>query len=763
MTKHAVTFALLLLSTFPLHGGDWLHWRGPEQNGVARDTGLPAEWSPTGKNLIWRAPYGGRSTPVVLGDRVYIINGADPNTVTEQERVMCFNAKTGEKLWEYRFNIFHTDIVTNRVGWANLAGDAETGYVYAHGIQGLFLCLDKNGKVVWSRSLTEEFGRITGYGGRVPSPIVFEDMVIIHFLNASWGDQGRGGHRFCAMDKKTGAVRWWSEPGGQPLDTIYSVPVIANIGGQTLLICGGADGAIHAMQARTGKHIWSYAMSKRGINVSPVVDGNLVYISHSEENLDEGVQGLVICLDASKVTDGHPAVVWKHTGILAGYASPILHEHRLYVPDNSAKIICYDANTGKEIWEHRYGTVAKASPLWCDGKIYVGEVASKFHILQPGDKECKTLNTVTFPPGPNGEQREINGSLAVSSGRLYFTTEEGFYCIGTAQGRSEAAKSTPAERIAVRAVGHILVTPGDVLLRPGETVTFAVRVYDPRGNLLDENDAGNEKTAWSLPLPPLPPTTPGQPPPNQPPALKGEIKDGKLTVDPNTRAQAGYVEAKVGNVTGRARVRVMPPLPLNIDFTPMPIGAVPGGWINAAGKYIVVEENGNKMLKKRADNANSLLANARTYFGPPDASNYTIEADLMCTERRRFRPTMGVINSRYMLWLDGQKDRLWVSSWEANHRIEARTDFKLKPGEWYRFKLEVFLEGERGVARGKVWPRGEKEPADWLLRIEDPIPNKSGSPGLYGYAYGIPNDPEQALKTPGAEVFYDNVKVTPNK
>jgi outer membrane protein assembly factor BamB len=751
----------MLLAT-PAHASDWLHFRGPGQNGVAADTGLPDKWSPAGENLVWKQPFGGRSTPVVVNGKVCIINGANPSSLTEQERVMCFDAKTGKPLWEHKFNIFHTDIVTNRVGWANLAADAETGYVYAHGIQGLFFCLDsKDGKVVWSRSLTEEFGRITGYGGRVTSPIVDEDLVIIHFLNAAWGNLGRGGHRFLAMDKKTGEVRWWSEPGGQPLDTIYSVPVVATINGQRLLICGGADGGIHAMQVRTGKKVWSRMLSKRGINVSPVVDGNFVYITHSEENLDEGIQGLVMCLDGSKVTNGEPAVVWKKTGLLAGYASPIIHLGRLYVPDNSAKLVCFDAKSGNELWTHRYGTVAKGSPLWCDGKIFVSEVTSKFHILQPGDKECKTLHTARFPAGPSGEVREINGSPAIADGRLYFTTEDAIYCIGKAATSESRIMGTGGEgKVAPAKLGPITqvqVVPADIVVPLGQTLTFKARGYDADGNFVKETEA-----QWSLPLPPLPPATPGQPPPGQPPALKGEIKDGKLTPDPNTRAQAAYVQAKIGEAVGQARVRVIPPLPLSIDFDKLPTNGVPSGWINAGGKFIIVEDGMNKMLKKRADNANSLLARASTYFYPP-IGNYTIEADLMATQKRGNLPNLGVINSRYMLWIDGNKSRLWVSSWEANHRIENKVEFKLKAGQWYTFKLDVHQEAGKGIALGKVWPRGEKEPAEWMVRIEDPIPNTQGSPGLYGYAYGIPNDPERAVKDPGAEVFYDNVKVTANK
>src|SRR6185369_8698520 len=119
--------------------------------------------------------------------------------LNEQERVMAFDEKTGQPAWEYRFNVFQTDIVSNRVGWTNLVGDPETGNIYAHGIQGLFFCFDKDGKVLWSHSLTEEYGRISGYGGRVNSPIVDGDLVIIGLVNSSYGDQARGGNRFLAF------------------------------------------------------------------------------------------------------------------------------------------------------------------------------------------------------------------------------------------------------------------------------------------------------------------------------------------------------------------------------------------------------------------------------------------------------------------------------------------------------------------------------------------------------------------------------------
>ena len=94
------------------------------------------------------------------------------------------------------------------------------------------------------------------------------------------------------------------------------------------MITGAADGAVHAMQVRTGKSVWSYHCASGVINPSPVVDGNLVYIAHGEENPEGGGLGRVVCLDASKVKAGKPKLVWEfRRGVRFGLAS-LAHRRR---------------------------------------------------------------------------------------------------------------------------------------------------------------------------------------------------------------------------------------------------------------------------------------------------------------------------------------------------------------------------------------------------------------------------------------------------
>ena len=250
--------------------------------------------------MLWTAPFGGRAAPLVMDGRIYVQQGFGEG-LAEAERVVCLEEKTGKKLWEYAVPIFHSDVVSSRLGWTPLTADPATGYVYANTTAGDLLCLDKTGKLVWSRQLTEEFGRFTGYGGRIAAPIFDSGVVVIGIISSAWGDMARGANRFYAFDGKTGQVVWIADPGLPVRSTYQSNPVIAVIGGQRLFISAGGDGALHAFKVRTGEKVWSYPFSAGAANPSPVVDGNFVYCAHGEENLDSPTLGRVICVDASQV------------------------------------------------------------------------------------------------------------------------------------------------------------------------------------------------------------------------------------------------------------------------------------------------------------------------------------------------------------------------------------------------------------------------------------------------------------------------------
>lgn len=721
--------------------GDWPHWRGPLQTGYATDTHLPSAWSQEGQNLLWHSPVGGgRTAPIVLDGRVYMINRAGEEVINIQERVVCIDLETGRTLWEDRFNVFETDIVAHRVGWANLAGDPETGNIYAHGVSGIYTCYSRDGELLWEKSLTEEFGRIAGYGGRIMSPIVDGDLVILSFMSSGWGPHGRPVHRFFACDKRTGEPIWWSEPSGQPQDTVQSVPVIATVDGVRVLFDTLADGAVHALKVGTGEPIWRFSLSKRGLNTSAVYHDGVLYATHSEENFDTTEMGAIVAISvrgSGDITDS--GELWRTRGISVGYASPLYHDGLLYVADNAANLHCLDATNGEVLWSFNYGsTGGRGSPVMADGNIYIGEVGGTFHVLEASRAGCKRLDSETFRK-PDGSPIEIYGTAAVVDGKVLLPTLDDLYCIGLPEGKAGTYPDPAAGGTGETGAPSVLrVVPAETWVDAGKTQAFRARVYDDKGNFLE-----TVSPAWSVK------------------GVTGSIgPDGTFEAENVNGMQAGVVEATLGDLQASARLRVIPELPYTEDFEGLQEGVPPPGWITSRLKSRVEAMDGNKVLRKLADRSAPPFARLRCYITPSLDTGYSVQADMYGQSKRgRFLPDMGLLNSRYRMILLGttRPRSLRLVTWDPMPRLQVDVPFDWQPDTWYTMKLSVEERDGQGLVRGKVWPQGAEEPEAWSIEMVDPHPNLRGSAGLYAYSVAITE------KSPGTEVYFDNVAITRNK
>ena len=707
--------------------GDWAEWRGPARDGVSTEKNLPVKWSPNGENLAWKVPYGGRSAPIVMGDRVYLQNGAGKGE-TLQERVMCFNADTGKLLWEHKFNIYLSDVPPHRIGWASPVGDPTTGNVYVFGVGGNLIGLNRDGKVLWERSLGEDFALLTTHGGRTVSPIVDGDLVIVSGVTFMWGQHGRGGHRFMAFDKKTGETVWVSYPGMRPYDTTYAPPIIVNINGTRLLIQGASDGLVHAIKPQTGEPVWRYEVSKRGLNTGVVVHGTTAIVTHSEENLESSEMGMMIALDATAKGDiKKEQIKWTNYGWQGGFSSPVLDGDRIYHIDNGANIAAFDVNTGKQLWLQNLGTIQKASPVLADGKLYVGTENGKFFILKPSATGVEILDQDQL--GTETHPEAIIASAAISNGRVFVVSDAGLYCFGkkATQSSSQSPASAIGTTVSSNPATHVQVVPTELILKPGDKVKFRARLFDAQGNFIREESAAS----WALDN------------------LKGTVENGQFTVAGDAITQAGLVKATVGGITGTASVRVFPPLPWSETFDSYAVDTLPPTWVNTTMKFIVQDKNGNKVLTKLTTGS-SLLSRARAYFGPSDWSNYTVESDVFATTKRRQQGDAGVIAQRYVLTLFGNSQMLHLEPWQPETERTKTVPFAWKPDTWYRLKLQVEnLPDGKTRARGKAWAVGEAEPAAWMIERIDPIPNRQGAPGVFGNGL--------------AELYFDNIKVYANK
>jgi hypothetical protein len=201
---------------------------------------------------------------------------------------------------------------------------------------------------------------------------------------------------------------------------------------------------------------------------------------------------------------------------------------------------------------------------------------------------------------------------------------------------------------------------------------------------------------------------------------------GKLSAN-GTATTAGKVKATVGELSATTQVRLFGPLPWKFDFEQ---GPVPRHWIGAGPRFAVAELGGGKRLHKPP--VETGLQRATVYVGPPWLSGYTVEADVLFTKQGRRAGDLGLLNQGYTLDLMGKKQELQLRTWASELDKSTTLPFTAEPDVWYHMKLRVDAKGEAGTARGKVWKKGDAEPAEWTIVLEDPQLVPAGSPGVYG-------------------------------
>ena len=729
-SSRAVAVLSLLFAGAAGLSADWPEWRGPSRDGVSQETNLPSRWSPAGENLAWRVPIGGRSSPVAFRNRLYLLTTSGDAAAT-QERLVALDAQSGKVLWERRFSVYLSDVPQHRAAWASPAVDPETGNIYAFTVGAQLFCVSPEGKVLWDRSMPEEHGAITTHGGRTTSPIVEGDKVILNALILAWGDLGRPGNRYFAFDKRTGQTIWVSSPQTRHYDTNYSMPIVADVDGMKQLIVGGTDGVFHGIKLNTGEPVWRVEVSKRAILNSALYRDGVAYITHGEENIGTTEMGMVAAVDARRTGAlDASAFKWKTHGFLPTFASPVMDAERLYTVDNGAILGAFDLKDGKPLWHRTLGTLQKGSPVLADGKLYVGTENGKFYILRPSAAGAEVLDEDLL--GTSQSPEPILASPIVADGRVYVTSMEATYAIGTRKPASTRPSGTngPQSTAAYQGDGvvtHVQVFPNEAILAPGAAQKFRLRVFDAKGNLI--RDEAPNKATWTVDQ------------------IGGTVgPDGTFTAP--KESQGGFVQATLGNVSGQARVRVVSPLPYSFDFEKAAGEAPPTWWVGAPTKVFqrTVEGVGPVLIRPRDE---TVGRRAKVFFGMADWHGYTVESDVRGREQRRQRGDVGLINQRYGLVLFGNGQKLELHPWQAADEMTVRVPYQWKPDTWYRMKLRVDnrQDGTTHV-RGKVWPTGESEPAAWTIEKVDTIPHRNGSPGIY--ADGI------------SDVYFYNIRVYSN-
>jgi outer membrane protein assembly factor BamB len=741
----------------------WLGWRGPQQNGTSLETGLPDTVDP--EHPLWVANVPGQSTPVIANHRLYIM-GSMGEGENLQEGVFCFDAETGKEVWRRMFSDFLSDTIYLRYGTSSPTIDDETGDVFMQGTQGILAAFGANGKPLWKHSLMEEYGRLTFPNSRTASPVIDKDLVITRGIMANWGAQGPASDRFYAFDKKTGDLIWASTPGEQPKDNSFSHPILGWLDGKRVFYSATGDGAVVCVNARTGEPIWRVHLTKAGINSTLLVHNNDKIISIYGTPYEPGqLIALKIPHVAPTNAASAPVVVERSTvqlwadKISTSTSSPILVGDRVFVGSETGDLCDVDVNTGEIYWKLHLGVEERnSSPIFADGKLYVpmlddpavkkegsSETGTKgaLYIIKPTDKEGEIIAHVAL-------DGRCFGTPTAYNGKVYIQTTRHIYCFGK-RGNNPGLPPAPAPEAwpAPGPAKQLQIIPSEVLMRPGQTESVRVRALDANGFTAEElKDVSGVKWASFIP-----PTA----------KVKSKMNasfnpQGKLVATDDSAPSAGAFEARVGDLKGYMRGRILPYLPIKQDFEwaslkeTNPVDNVafaypPLPWIGARLKFEIRDLNGNKVLAKTMENP--FFQRATVFIGDPSTRDYTVEADVMSDGNKRVMSEVGLVNQRYYIVLKGASKQLEVNS--TLELFRHSVPFDAAPNTWYRLKTRVDVAKDgSGVIRAKVWKKDEPEPAQWTIEVPHKHAHESGSPGLFAFA-------------PQKRVYIDNITVTPNK
>jgi outer membrane protein assembly factor BamB len=408
---------------------DWPQFRGPGSDGVAPNATPPCEWSET-NNILWKVqpPGRGRSSPVILGDRIYLttaleagvvrtnIKGDDMQTAAHVSLgALCLDRHDGKVLWQsILYEIDAPAPVHWYNSWATPTPVVERGKLYCDfGTFGT-ACLDsQTGSAIWKTNLPVD--HMVGPGS---SPTLWQNFLLLV-------RDGIDAQYVAGLEKKTGRIVWRTErpplTGDNQMRKSFSTPLIISTASGPQALIPGPQWVV-SYEPDTGQELWRLKHgSGFSFGTEPITGHGLVYVG----------TGLFHPQVWAIRPDGHGEVTetnvaWKSDHRAPSMSSPVLAVDEIYWVSDNGAAVCSDSKTGELIWQKSIPGTYLASPIGVGGRIYFFERSGKVTVFGAGRQMQQLAQNLL--PGP------LVATPAFVGPAIYLRTDGFLYCIQQSAG-----------------------------------------------------------------------------------------------------------------------------------------------------------------------------------------------------------------------------------------------------------------------------------------------------------------------------------------
>ncbi len=387
---------LLLLALAAQGEPDWPQFRGPGGRGVSGETGFPVEWGKE-RGVRWKVELPGRglSSPVIAGGRLYATACSGPGQ--ERLHVFSFDARTGRKVWERQFRATGSTQCNNKTCMAAPTPAADGGRVFALFATGDLAALDREGGLLWYRSLCGDYPTIGNNVGMAASPVLHGETLFVAMENV-------GDSFVAALDAGTGANRW-REARGRKIN--WTTPLVVERAGGAQVLFQSPD-ELTAHDPATGRRLWRREAKLSSIP-SPVAADGLVFAPGGPSQ-------------ALRPGEDQVSRAWESDQLGSATASPSLYKGRIYTVNAAGIVTCADPKDGAVLWRARTPGPHSASPVFAEDRMVLVNEKGMATVLALG-AEPKTL-------AENAIEDAFFASPALWGGAIYLRSDRFLYCLG---------------------------------------------------------------------------------------------------------------------------------------------------------------------------------------------------------------------------------------------------------------------------------------------------------------------------------------------